>query len=281
MSINNSNTISLTILVDNNSNDGLLNEHGFSIWIEAYGKRILFDTGQSDAFVYNADKLQIDIASADFLILSHGHYDHSGGLLSFLQQNSSGIILLHPAALKKRYSIKTHAYPKNISLPENAREVLSNLPQQRIQWIEQPTTIDRHIGVSGTIPRTLPFEDTDGAFYLDEQAKFPDKIEDDIALWIETPQGLVVITGCAHAGLINTLQYIQQITTQNHIYGCIGGFHLNNASSERIQATVSHLRLINPKLIISCHCTGDKAIQLLKTESLPVVSGYSGLRWLI
>ena len=119
------------------------------------------------------------------------------------------------------------------------------------------------IGITGSIPRLIGYEDTGGPFYLDPKGTHSDLIEDDLALWIQTDWGVVVCLGCAHAGLMNTLNHVIQRSHAARIRAVIGGFHLLNASHERLAQTAVELRRLEPDTLVPCHCTGESAVALL------------------
>ena len=129
-----------------------------------------------------------------------------------------------------------------------------------------------HIGLTGPVPRTTSYEDVGGPFFLDKAGDTPDPIIDDQSLWIATPAGLIVCTGCCHAGLINTLQYIQNISGISRVRAIIGGFHLVNADSTRLHRTVEALHRIGPERLIPCHCTGSGAIDVLQAAFGDIVT---------
>jgi 7,8-dihydropterin-6-yl-methyl-4-(beta-D-ribofuranosyl)aminobenzene 5'-phosphate synthase len=125
----------------------------------------------------------------------------------------------------------------------------------------------QEVGLTGPIPRETDYEDPGGPFYLDPQGRQKDPIEDDLALWIQTGQGVVVCAGCSHAGIINTLCYVKRLTGGSRIRAVIGGFHLLNADARRLEQTVKALRALNPDMVVPCHCTGEEAVRVLQ-ESL-------------
>lgn len=251
--------VRITLLVDNRARPGLRAEHGFAVWIESQDLRILFDTGSSDAVAENAAKMGIDLLTADLLVLSHGHYDHTGYVAELLRRHPRIQVLMHPNATQRRFSIHAGQPPKDISMPSEAAKALAALPAGQLLLTETPHVIEPWIGTSGTIPRKHSLEDTGGPFFLDSAGRAPDSIDDDLALWITTPRGLVVLTGCCHAGLINTVDQIRTQTGAMPIYAIIGGLHLKNAPESRLQATLDALNAWNPDYLIPCHCAGAQA----------------------
>ncbi len=268
--------LNVTVLVDNKANQGLVAEHGFSLWIETENLHILFDTGQGPALPANADKLGIDLERADILILSHGHYDHTGGIAHVLQRNTRIGIYCHPAVVQARYSIRSGP-AKTIQMPEEAMAALEKLSSSKIHWISEPRLLSRDMGLTGPIPRNTIYEDPGGPFFLDPQGNCKDPIEDDSALWINTPQGLVVCVGCSHSGIVNTLDQVRRLSGVSTIRAVIGGFHLLQAGEQRIQQTLAALQAFAPQWVVPCHCTGDQVVQTFKAVlGDRVVPGYAG-----
>ncbi len=272
--------VSVTILVDNNrSLDHLHAEHGFSAWIETGGKSILFDTGQSDLFLENAKNLEMDIERADMLILSHGHYDHTGGISSFLRRNRTCEVYCHPEVFIPRYSRKPDGSSKHIGISEETALALHEIID-RIHWVNTPMFISQDVGITGPIPRVCSFEDTGGDFFLDPQSSHPDPISDDVAMWVNTSQGLVIITGCCHSGVVNTIDYTRKISGRDTIHGILGGLHLLHASTDRLEKTARNPAMISCRDIIPCHCTGDEPVSYLRSAlGEKVVPGEVGMRY--
>lgn len=265
------------ILVDNHARTGLLAEHGFAAWIEAGGKRILFDTGAGSALRPNTERTSFDVERADILVLSHGHFDHTGAVDYVLERNSEIQVFAHLEIFSERYSLYPDQPPKEISMPSEQRLVTANLPDSQLHWVREPVSIAPGVWLSGSIPRKHPLEDVGGPYFQDIQGARPDSISDDQSLWVETPRGLLVVCGCCHSGLINTLEYIRRVSGTDRIWAIVGGFHLKHASTERLAATVEMLRNVQPELIVPCHCTGDAVIEFLKENlSIPVQSGFAG-----
>lgn len=267
----------LKIVVDNHASVGLVEEHGLSIWIETNGFRILFDTGQGKALRPNTEQTRNDPATADLLVLSHGHYDHTGAIDYVLQQNPEIRVFAHTAVLSQRYSIYPDKNPKDISMPSEQRLLVENLPDSLLDWVDAPTQIAPGVHLTGPIPRDHPLEDTGGPFFTDPDGRNPDPILDDMALWIETPKGLLVTCGCCHSGLINTVSHILAHSEEQRIWGIVGGLHLKNASAARLDATTDALREWEPEFMVPCHCTGEAAIAHFKKKlSTQIISGFAG-----
>lgn len=267
---------SLQILIDNQAETGLEKEHGLSMWIEVDGRRILFDTGAGNKFESNARKLSIDVYTADHLVLSHGHYDHTGGVSHFLRHNRQSSVYCHPSAVLPRYAVRNGS-GTSIQMPHESITAIDKLSEERLHWVQDPLRLGEHIGLTGHIPRKTSFEDTGGPFYFDPDGKRPDPIDDDMALWIRTQKGLVVVTGCCHAGLVNTLDYIFHLNNGMKICALIGGFHLVDATPLRLDLTMQALAAFEIELMVPCHCTGQAALELLKnTFELRVSSGAAG-----
>jgi 7,8-dihydropterin-6-yl-methyl-4-(beta-D-ribofuranosyl)aminobenzene 5'-phosphate synthase len=271
--------VQITIVVDNKSCGGLAAEHGFAVWIAVPGHRILFDTGQGAALLANAARLGCDLSQVDTLVLSHGHYDHGGALSSVLNSAPTCRVYSHAGAFVPRYSVRPGEAPRTISLASSDRDAILALSPTQVHWVCEPDQIIPGIGLSGPIPRVHPMEDTGGPFFLDPDGHRPDRLEDDLALWIKTDRGLVIITGCCHAGLINSVDHIRSVSGVERVFGIIGGLHLVNASKDRLMATCSALRNWTPEFIIPCHCTGAEATAFLCEQlSSTVIPGYAGFK---
>jgi 7,8-dihydropterin-6-yl-methyl-4-(beta-D-ribofuranosyl)aminobenzene 5'-phosphate synthase len=269
----------ITIVVDNQAGDGLLAEHGLSLWIDAGDTRILFDTGQGAALAYNAGKLEIGLEQTDILVLSHGHYDHSGGIPLVLKAARQAKVYCHPGVVQPRYSTR-NGMAKEIHMPRESMAAIDKLPAEKLNWMSRARLVARGIGLTGPIPRETDYEDTGGPFFLDPQARRADPIKDDLALWIRTEQGLIVCVGCCHAGVVNTLRHVFRLSGINRLRALIGGLHLLNAQEERLAQTVAALHDFAPELIVPCHCTGHKATQLLTSSfGERVVPGSAGARY--
>jgi 7,8-dihydropterin-6-yl-methyl-4-(beta-D-ribofuranosyl)aminobenzene 5'-phosphate synthase len=234
---------------------GLLAEHGLALWIEADEHHILFDTGQGLALAHNAEALGVDLSLTDSVVLTHGHYDHMGGLPDALPSLAGARVYLHPAAFAPKFGRRPDGTVLPLGTPiagvERIRRQVAGLV-----FTNAPTSITAGISVTGEIPRRTEFEDTGGAFFLDEACQRPDLLLDDQALYIESARGVVIVLGCAHAGLVNTLDYVAELTGRDRIHAVFGGMHLVSASAERIAKSVEALRRHDVQLIGPAHCTG-------------------------
>lgn len=257
--------IRITILVENTAGGpDVLAEHGLSYWIERNGKRILLDSGQGGVLASNAYKLRIPLREVNSLVLSHGHYDHTGGAAEALKSTQSVNVYAHPAAFAQKFIRKSDGTAREIGMPYPSQEAIR---ASRNQWtaIEGPTVVSEGLTATGPVPRLTDFEDTGGPFFLDEACTRPDPLEDDQSVFFSTTEGTVVLLGCAHSGVVNTLRYIRQLTNDRPIHAVIGGMHLVGASSRRIERTIEELKRIGVGRLAPAHCTGMPATVALWT----------------
>ena len=260
----------ITVAVDDSVAQGtLLVEHGFSLHVKAPGWQILLDSGQGYALEENVVSLGIDLRALDAVVLSHGHYDHSCGLDRLPLRERNIPVFLHPGAFAPRYRKCDTGPHKPIGMPGRVKDFLNTLPGQ-VRHTVAPAEVLPGAWVTGPIPRKTSYEDTGGPFFKDAACTEPDLIEDDQALWLESSEGIVVVLGCAHAGVINTLDYISGLTGQSRIHAVIGGMHLQSADETRLSETIQGLKSHQVNLVAPCHCTGARAMACLQ-DALPGV----------
>ena len=266
----------LRILVDNYTfiDQYYLGEPGLSFYIDEAGKRYLFDTGYSAILLKNAALMGLDLTQLQAVILSHGHNDHSGGLryLSALygDKMSRPQLLAHPQAFWPR-----RENGLDIGLPA-ATAVLQKSFQ--LTMSVDPLWLSSRLVYLGEIGRHNDFEGQAAIGEIQNEAGAwqPDFVKDDSALVYCSERGLVILTGCSHAGICNIVETAKQVCGEVRIAAIIGGFHLLQAGKRRLQATIEYLRRQSPGAVYVCHCT-DLAAKLELSKHLPVYEGGVGL----
>ncbi|MCU0771288.1 MAG: MBL fold metallo-hydrolase [Verrucomicrobia bacterium] len=254
--------IRITLLVENTVHGmGLKAEHGLSYHIAIGTRQVLFDTGQTDVLLANARQLGLDLSQLDTIVLSHGHYDHTGGLAVTRRLAPEARIVLHASALAPKFSAKPDGSGRAIGMSPG---MLDSLTAARITFCRgQPVDLGEGLFATGEIPRTTQHEDVGGRFFLDPACRQPDPLLDDQALFFESAEGTVVLLGCAHAGVINTLRHIESLSRTSRFAAVLGGMHLLNASEERMQSTLEELRQRDIGALAPLHCTGWNATMRL------------------
>jgi 7,8-dihydropterin-6-yl-methyl-4-(beta-D-ribofuranosyl)aminobenzene 5'-phosphate synthase len=256
----------LTVLAENSVplSFGLIGEHGWSILIEdedrseGSGGSILFDTGQGIGVLGNARFLGKDLKKVNTIILSHGHFDHTGGLAGVLSACGGAEVFCHPAAFEKKLA-KRKIADREFTVPIGMRwsqEDLSDMGA-RFHFITEPTEIRPGLLITGEIPEHCPFEKIEPMFFVQEKEGLrPDGIPDDLALIIKGKEGPCVILGCAHRGIINTLNLTRELLGTDNVESFFGGTHLLSRSEHDLQKTFEALETFNLKRIGPSHCTG-------------------------
>jgi 7,8-dihydropterin-6-yl-methyl-4-(beta-D-ribofuranosyl)aminobenzene 5'-phosphate synthase len=263
---NSRSTICVTVLVENTvTGRGLRAEHGLAYHVQTGGHSVLFDTGQSDLLSHNASELGLPVAEVEAIALSHGHYDHTGGMVVARALAPGAWLYLHPAAVESKYAGNPDGTSRSVGMTEAAVQSLRDA-EGAVVWTLKPTEICEGLFVTGEIPRQTVFEDNGGAFFLDEGCAKRDPLVDDQALYFDTRDGVVVLLGCAHAGVVNTLQYVRAITGGRPIHSVLGGMHLLEADKERIEQTFASIRALDVRQLGPAHCTGVMPTARIRTE---------------
>ncbi len=265
-------TLRLTTLCENTAGTvDVIAEFGWSVLIETGDMNILFDTGAEISVPLNADALNIDLGSVNKIVLSHGHIDHTGGLGRVLERiNKKVEIIAHPDVWSVRFN-RSEKGDRFIGIPFR-REQLECMGAV-FNLHTEPVQITENIITTGEVPFTTDFENieppaADGTgWWIKVNGELqPDTVPDDQALIIKTEVGLVIVLGCAHRGIINTIYHAQQITGIKQVYAVLGGAHLADASEERVWQTIGALRDLDIKKIGLCHCTGLRASVIMAQE---------------
>jgi 7,8-dihydropterin-6-yl-methyl-4-(beta-D-ribofuranosyl)aminobenzene 5'-phosphate synthase len=259
-------SITISILADDRvTKSGFIAEHGFSAFVKTDDEAFLFDAGQGMVLHHNARMMGINLCDNENVILSHGHYDHANGV-RMLYCNSKIRIYSHPVILQSRFKKTAPDEYKNIGIEWLDNAVVTD----KIEWnlSEQPQVLSGNLVLSGQIPRITDFEASDEPFYiLNEQRRYePDEILDDQALFISTKLGIIIVTGCAHSGLVNTVLHARKVLNQDKIHAIVGGTHLLHASTERLAKTVQFLQSAGVDLLYAGHCTGFEPACYLKSQ---------------
>jgi len=264
-----------------------LADWGLSMLVKADDCTILFDTGFSFATVYNAGLYNINLSSLDKVVLSHGHLDHTGGLREILRRTGPTEVIAHPSILDAKYLKMQQPLSTFFGVPSDLAE--DKLAGIRIPYQEQeeycgiPFTRDEleslgarfrfekvalqlseNIFTTGEIALKTGYETVGPVFFTREENGFhPDALLDDLALIVKTAAGLLILLGCSHRGMINTIRQAQHITGEERVHTVVGGTHLVAASDERIKETVKDLQEIGVQRIGVSHCTGFRAATIL------------------
>ena len=246
---------------------GVLAEWGLSILVETDDNSILVDTGRSIVAAHNALFMDIDLKRIEKIVFSHGHEDHTGGLLNILRLRKKPIeIIAHPDVWDLKYwrvSEKEDFGYIGIPYPREMAESLG----ASFNLTTEPVWISEDIVTSGEVPMVTEYETIDKSAFVKTGDGFEqDPLRDDQTLFVKSDKGLVIVSGCAHRGIINTIKHAQKLTGCDDIYAVIGGIHLFGASKERIERTIEEFRRLDIKKIGVSHCTGPYAGAILSQE---------------
>jgi 7,8-dihydropterin-6-yl-methyl-4-(beta-D-ribofuranosyl)aminobenzene 5'-phosphate synthase len=260
-------TIKMTTIVENSTSvPGVVAEWGISVFVEAGDRSFLLDTGTSGVAVSNADRLSIDLKKTEAIILSHGHYDHTGGLQAVLERigRSHVPIVAHPEVLGRKYSYKNNTY-RYIGIP-SCQDALKSLGA-RFELSSAPVWLTEDIAASGEEPLTTDFEGVADNMRIKEGEEFvQDPMADDQSLYIRTDLGLIIILGCGHRGMINIIRHARKLMDTARVYMVIGGTHLGPASQAQVDKTIRALQEMDVAWLGVSHCTGLPVAARLANE---------------
>ena len=251
----------LTVLIDNNTliDRYFLGEPGVSYLIEDEGKKILFDVGYSDAFITNARKLSMDLLDLDFVVLSHSHLDHTWGLIPLIQLYTEGMI---EKLNVKKPTLVTHPLTLSGRTLGDLPEIGSLLSEDKlsgffhVELSREPVHLTERLVFLGEIERTNEFEARNPIGRIrDSGVEKDDFLADDSALAYKSSAGLVIITGCSHAGICNIVEYSRKVCSDERVVDILGGFHLLDPSEEQLEGTIKYMESLGPGSVHACHCT--------------------------
>ncbi|WP_352399981.1 MBL fold metallo-hydrolase [Anaerotignum sp.] len=263
----------VTVLMDNHTDIDVyyLGEPAVSYWIEAEGKSFLFDVGYSSAFLKNARDMLIDVTQADGIVFSHGHNDHTGGIIPLMDvcRDVKPQMVCHPHTL----------LPRSLDRLDIGSPMDKKILRQKFSLLEtkEPYWLTDKLVFLGEIPREVAFEKPYPIGSLEtEQGTIPDMILDDTALAYSGEDGIYIITGCSHAGICNIISYAKKVLCKDKILGILGGFHLFDLD-QRTQQTISFIAKEKVQGLYPCHCTSFRVRAALNNQS-PVEEVGVGLR---
>jgi len=267
--------VRLTTLCENTAGAfGFIGEWGLSILVEAGGETVLMDTGQSEVVVRNAAACGIDLSKINKVVLSHGHADHTGGLRSVLRQIGKEVeVFAHPEMWGKKYTARPESKDDRfhyIGVPF-CREELEGLGAS-FTLSAEPVWLNEYMVTTGEVPLATSFEKVDKNMYVKTEGGFkpesfaPDALPDDQALVIKTKKGLVLVLGCAHRGMVNTMIRAREITGVEKIYAVVGGTHLFRAGKVQLEQTIAKIKEFGVEKLGVSHCTGLPAAMVLARE---------------
>lgn len=262
----------LIVLIEDTVHEmGLMSEHGLSFWINYGPDSFIFDTGQGLVINHNMTEMDLDISNVSAVILSHGHYDHTGGLSHILSAVPEMDIYAHSRIFNNKY-VQKNKEKRGTGINVSRDSITGFKPVEGISQLKDGVFI-----ING-VERTNDFEIINQNYKVElDTGVEVDDFKEEISLLIKTEKGPVVLTGCSHQGIVNILEYIKKNTDIDQFHAVIGGFHLINAEQERIEKTVNYLNSLDLEFLVPIHCTGFNAVRAMANAmSRKVKILYSG-----
>lgn len=261
------NRICYKFLVENKTEHSrMLAEHGLSIYIEADGKKILFDAGATDIVIHNAQVMGVDLTDIDMAVVSHGHYDHTGGFPAFCDLNDKAPIYIHKDAFRDSYGFregKPEDEKSGIIWSEEQKAALKD----RLIFTEGPIYVTENICITGTVPYAEGTNITENFYYKNEEGGWQkDDMSHEQVLVIREPDGLYIFSGCSHRGVISALEAGKAMFPGERVAVMVAGMHLYSASEDDRKHVVEQIAAEGLDKVMPVHCTGIKAICDLKTK---------------
>jgi 7,8-dihydropterin-6-yl-methyl-4-(beta-D-ribofuranosyl)aminobenzene 5'-phosphate synthase len=256
----------LAVLVEDSASPDKPNlsaKHGLSFFVKAKTSdgevSLMMDTGPSpDVLFNNVEMMSIDLRKTEVVMLSHAHYDHTGGLIEVLKLMEKGVpVVAHPKIFDPKFKVRPSLKSIGASFRPSDIEAAGGMPLLAVN----PVELSQGIMASGEVERKATFEKAEGFWTVNNGRFVEDMMPDDQSLIINIEgKGLVIVAGCAHSGIINTIEHAQKISETKRVFAVLGGFHLARADEKRIQTTVTELTKLDLSFIGPCHCTGSKAV---------------------
>lgn len=250
--------LKITVLVENTVGvpAGVIGEWGLALLLDLGEEKILIDTGEQGNLIKNAAALGLDLSRMTCLILSHGHSDHTGGLIEFLKVRGKVPVYAHPELFSRHYGpVFNGVGNKYIGVPF-AQEALKRAGAE-FHWVRKPLELRPGLWLSGEVPRRTDFERGDQRLVQDLAGSMvQDPLADDFSVFYQTSAGLIILLGCAHAGVVNIIEHAREVTSESRVRAVIGGTHLGPAGDEQKEKTIEYLKTLNLELLAPNHCTG-------------------------